>query len=101
MINKNENSYALISPKKSIVEFINKNENTLEILTTVNPLLDRYFPNSKLSLEISEDIEWSSETKLLLNVSVCEETFFNGMLNHFNDIYRHNMSCRTVSKSFK
>ena len=89
MIENIENSYTLISPKERVIEFIKENKNTSEILTAIKPLLESYFPDSKLSLEISDEIEWSSETKMLLNVSVCEETFFNGMLNHFNEIYSH------------
>ena len=89
-----ESSYTLISKKESIDEFIKENDNTLEILTAIRPLLESYFPDSKLSLEISDDIVWSSERKLLVNVSVCEEMFFNEMLSHFNDIYEHIDSLR-------
>ena len=30
----------------------------------------------------------ATETKLLLNIHVDEDMFFNGMLDHFNDIYK-------------
>lgn len=76
------------SPESEISEFIKENEKTLEILEAMQPHLNRYFPNNEMSLEVSNNLDWTSETKLLLNVHVSEEMFFNGMLNHFNDIYK-------------
>ena len=54
----------------------------------MKPLLQKHFSKNKLSLEVCDDLKWTSETKLLLNVHVKEEMFFNGMLSHFNNIYR-------------
>ena len=51
------------------------------------PQLKKHFPNSKFSLEICNSLTWTTETKLLVNVNVSEEMFFNGMLTHFNEIY--------------
>ncbi len=41
----------------------------------------------KFSLEICDELGWTTEPKLLLNVHVSEEMFFNRMLDHFNTIY--------------
>lgn len=81
--------YILISPEKEINDFIENNENTEIILEVIKPELNMYFPNSNISLEICDELTWTTETKLLVNVDVTEEMFFNGMLNHFNDIYKH------------
>ena len=86
MRNDLNKEFLLISPKEEINEFIQNNENTLEILEAIKPQLTKHFPNTKFSLEVSDQINWTTETKLLLNVHVGEEMFFNGMLNHFNDI---------------
>ena len=81
------NEYILISPENQIKKFIENNENTKEILEVIMPQLKKHFPNSKLSLEICNSLAWTTETKLLVNVNVSEEMFFNGMLTHFNEIY--------------
>ena len=81
------NGYMLISPKDQIKKFIEENENTSEILEAIMPQLKKHFPNSKFSLEICNSLTWTTETKLLVNVNVSEEMFFNGMLTHFNEIY--------------
>ena len=81
------NEYILISPENQIKKFIESNENTKEILEAIKPQLKKHFPNSKLSLEICNRLSWTTETKLLINVNVSEEMFFNGMLTHFNEIY--------------
>ena len=81
------NEYILISPENQIKKFIENNENTKEILEVIMPQLKKHFPNSKLSLEICNRLTWTTETKLLVNVNVSEEMFFNGMLTHFNEIY--------------
>lgn len=80
--------FTLVSKENEITKFINNNENTQEILSQIQPQLKKHFPDSKISLEISDNLEWTTETKLLVNVHVCEESFFNGMLNHFNEIYQ-------------
>ena len=79
--------YMLVSPENQIKKFIEENENTREILEVIRPLLKKHFPNSKFSLEICNSLTWTTETKLLVNVNVSEEMFFNGMLTHFNEIY--------------
>lgn len=81
------NEYTLISPENQIKKFIEENENTREILEVIKPQLKKHFPNSKFSLEICNRLTWTTETKLLVNVNVSEEMFFNGMLAHFNEIY--------------
>lgn len=86
----NENKfYELISPENEINKFIEENKNTLEILTTIKPHLINHFPDTTFSLELCDDLEWTTERKLLLNVAISEENFFNGMLNHFNEIYEN------------
>lgn len=79
--------YILISPENEINEFIENNDNTFEILNTINPLLVNHFPNTVFSLELCDKLEWTTEEKLLINVHVNEQTFFNGILTHFNEIY--------------
>ena len=87
MQNSLKNEFELISKEEKINEFVKNNTETLKILKAMKPLLQKHFPNNKLSLEVSDDLKWTSETKLLLNVHVTEEMFFNGMLSHFNNIY--------------
>lgn len=82
-----EKQFMLKSSKKEINEFIDNNKDTLKILNAVQPQLIRHFPKSKFSLEVTDHLNWTSERKLPINVHVKEEMFFNGMLNHFNDIY--------------
>ena len=80
--------YEFVSPENEINEFINTNKNTIEILNEIRPDLVKYFPDSTVSLEISDELDWTTERKLLVNVSVEEETFFNQILLYFNEIYR-------------
>lgn len=87
MDNNLKNKYQLNSPKCDIDEFIKVNENTLEILNAIQPLLLNHFPDTRFSLELCDELEWTTERKLLVNVHVNHEMFFNGILNHFNDIY--------------
>ena len=82
------NEYKLISPK-SVEDFVAENEMAKEIVTAMDPYLHDSFPDAEFSLEVSNNIDWTTETKLLLNVGVCDEVFFNGMLDYFNDIYAH------------
>ena len=86
MLKNLNNHYQLISPNK-VHNFINSNERTIEIINAMEPPLNRFFPEAELSLEVCDKLNWTSETKLLLNVGVGEEMFFNGLLNHFNEIY--------------
>lgn len=88
MLEKLNDNYIIISPENKINEFINSNENTVKILDSMEPHLIQHFPNSIFSLELCDNLGWTTETKLLLNVHVSEEMFFNGMLDHFKDIYK-------------
>lgn len=87
MIKNLNGKYTLISPDK-INEFIESDENTLKILTAMEPHLKRHFPDNEFSLEVCNDLGWTTETKLLLNVQVPQKMFFNGILDHFNEIYK-------------
>lgn len=87
MIENLMNNYRLISSEIEIDDFIENNANTLTIIKSMEPYLIEYFPFADFSLEICDNLEWTTESKLLVNVCVCEEMFFNGMLNHFNNIY--------------
>ena len=87
MSNQLNNKYIFLSPEKQIYDFINENENTLKIINAMEPQLIKHFPDNKFSIEICDQLGWTTETKLLLNVHVDEEMFFNGMLDHFNEIY--------------
>ena len=87
MKNNLKESFLLKSSENEINEFIESNENALKIIEAMKSPLHKHFPNNEFSLEVSDEINWTSETKLLLNVHVSEEMFFNGMLTHFNDIY--------------
>ena len=86
MLENISNDYKLISPK-TVEEFLNENEIANEIIITMDPFLHQFFPNANFSLEVSNQINWTTETKLLLNVGVSEQVFFNGMLDNFNEIY--------------
>lgn len=88
MLENLSNNYTLISPKTRIIEFFKKNKDTLKIIKEMEPHLAKNFPNNKFSLEICDELGWTTETKLLLNVQVSHEMFFNGILDHFNDIYK-------------
>lgn len=78
--------YRIISPE-NVTEFINANENTQTILNAMENPLNKHFPDNEFSLEICDELGWTTETKLLLNVHVTQEMFFNGILDHFNSIY--------------
>ena len=80
------NNYKLISPV-TVENFIEENEIAKDIITAMDSQLYYLFPDAEFSLEVSNQINWTSETKLLLNVIVNEGVFFNGMLDHFNEIY--------------
>lgn len=80
------NDYSLISPK-DIEDFVFENEMAKDVISAMDPHLQRHFPDAEFSLEVCDNIDWTTETKLLLNVGVSEEVFFNGMLDSFNDVY--------------
>ncbi|WP_298523751.1 hypothetical protein [uncultured Methanobrevibacter sp.] len=86
MLKNLNNNYQLISPNQ-VNDFINSNERTIEIINAMEPPLNSFFPEAELSLKVCDKLNWTSETKLLLNVRVGEEMFFNGLLDHFNEIY--------------
>lgn len=88
MMNGLKNDYILVSNENQINDFINLNDNTLTILKAMEPQLIKHFPHSKFSLELCVNLGWTTETKLLLNIHVDEDMFFNGMLDHFNDVYK-------------
>ena len=81
-------TFEMASPESEIRQFIKKYPNAEGILKQMHPLLLKRFPNCRLSLEVCDELEWTTERKLIVNVHVSEETFINEMLNHFNDIYK-------------
>lgn len=88
MLENLSNTYVLISPESRIDEFMNTKKDTLKILKAMEPHLISNFPDNEFSLEICDCLGWTTETKLLVNVHVSHEMFFNGILDYFNDIYR-------------
>ena len=87
MISQITNNYTIIAPKK-VEKFINENEITIKLLNQIEQPLRNNFPDSKISLELCDKLDWTDETKLLVNISVDEEMFFNGILDNFNNIYK-------------
>jgi hypothetical protein len=87
MINKLSDKYILISPK-TVEKFIKENEITLKLLNDIELPLKENFPDSKISLEVCDDLEWVDDAKLLVNMSVDENMFFNGILDNFNNVYK-------------
>lgn len=79
--------YALKSPEK-IEKFIAENKITCHLLNLIETPLNKYFPTSKISLEVCDELEWSDDAKLLVNIMVSEDMFFNGILDNFNAIYK-------------
>lgn len=84
---KISNAFKLKSPEQ-IEEFIKENKKTVKILNEIEPHLKKYFPKSRYTLEVCNELKWTTETKLLLNIQVNESMFFNGMIDHMNDIYK-------------
>lgn len=80
-------NFYLKSPEK-VEEFIKENEKTIEILKAIEPQLLKHFPESKYSLEVCNELGWTTETKLLLNITVSDRMFFNCMVDHMNSIYK-------------
>lgn len=87
MIGDLSEKYDLLSKKREVEGFINKNPATIEVLNEMHPHILGHFPDSKPSLELCDELKWTTERKLLVNIHVSEETFFNGMLERLNDIY--------------
>lgn len=84
IINKN---FKLKNPEE-IEEFINRNEITPKLIKSIETPLFNQFPNSEITLEVCDALEWTDDTKLLINIRVNEDMFFNGILDNFNTIYR-------------
>ncbi|WP_298501760.1 hypothetical protein [uncultured Methanobrevibacter sp.] len=87
MLKKLNSTYELKCPEK-IEKFIESNKITLKLLDSIETPLNNYFPNSKVSLELCDKLEWTDDTKLLVNINVTEKMFFNGILDNFNGIYK-------------
>lgn len=87
MDNDLNEKFELVSPELEVKHFIEDNASTIAILNEIHPQLLKHFPKSRVSLELCDELEWTTESKLLVNVHVSEEVFFNGILNHFNEIY--------------
>lgn len=58
-----KDSYTIISPEVEINEFIETNENTLEILNVIKPQLIKFFPIPK-SQKVEEIIEYCKKNPL-------------------------------------
>lgn len=86
-IKKLNKLYELRSPE-TIEKFIEENKITCELLKLIESPLTKHFPTSKISLEVCDKLEWSDDTKLLVNISVSEDMFFNGILDNLNAIYK-------------
>ena len=85
-LNQIKKQYTLICPK-DVENFLDENDMGIEILNAITPHVKKLFPESNYSLEVCDDLSWTTETKLLLNIPVDENMFFNGMLDNFNDLY--------------
>ena len=82
-------NYKLVSSKEEIMDFINSNDKALEILEIMSSHLKIHFPGCELSLEVCDKLIWTTDDKLLINVNVSEEVFFNSVLYHFIEIYKN------------
>ena len=87
MINELNSKYILISPE-TIDKFINENKITIKLLNQIEQPLKSNFPNSKISLEVCNQLEWTDDAKLLVNICVNKNMFFNGILDNFNNVYK-------------
>lgn len=86
-INQLNENYKLKSPNE-IEEFIRNNKITIKLLESIKRPLNDNFPNSRITLEVCDELEWTDDTKLLVNINVSEKMFFNGILNNFNLVYQ-------------
>lgn len=82
----NYQSFNLKEPSE-IKDFIERNQNIRIMLNEVKPKLNKYFPESKLTLELCDNLKWSDDIKLLINIDVDETMFYNGLINNLNNIY--------------
>lgn len=87
LINELNTNYEFKSPNE-IEKFIQNNEITLKLLESIKNPLNNNFPNSRITLEVCDELEWTDDAKLLVNINVSEKMFFNGILNSFNQVYR-------------
>ncbi len=83
-LNKN---FKLKNPKE-VEHFIKENEITLKLIKSIEKPLINKFPHSEFTLEVCNSLEWTDDKKLLINISVSEDMFFNGLLDNFNGIYK-------------
>ena len=56
--------FTLVSKENEIINFIDNDENTQEILSQIQPQLKKHFPDSKISLEISDNLERCEARKI-------------------------------------
>lgn len=87
LINQLNKNYKLKSPNE-IEEFIRNNKITIKLLESIERPLNDNFPNSRITLEVCDELEWTDDTKLLVNINVSEKMFFNGILSNFNLVYQ-------------
>ena len=87
MINRLNNNYTIIAPEK-VEKFIEENKITIKLLDQIEQPLKNNFPESKIRLELCDKLDWTDDTKLLVNISVDENMFFNGILDNFNNVYK-------------
>ena len=55
MLESLNNEYLLNSPENDINEFLKAKENTLKIISAMEPHLNKYFPDNEFSLEICDN----------------------------------------------
>ena len=61
MKNKLTNTYTFIPSEENVNEFISQNKNTITILKAIEPHLTRHFPDSQFSLELCNNLGWTTE----------------------------------------
>lgn len=79
-------NYDLINPKK-IYEFIKLNNDLLNALYQILPLLKKYFPSEKFLLKFVPDYEFEELNQLVIYICTNEDNFDNNwnLLNKLND----------------
>ena len=86
--NNLDKNYTFKSRKESY-EFIKKHPGLLVIIDEYTPCLNKYFPEGKFELYISQDPEIRDWVKLVLMVEVDKQTYDNGCYEHLTNIRRH------------
>ena len=71
--------YYILSSKKEIHEFIEKNPGIIVILNALKPHLEKDFSESEYEIHISYDPEIENDIKLVLTINVDDERFKNGI----------------------